>query len=89
MADPPWLLLEKKLRDCLSYNAKRIREEEGFSQEEVADRAGMSLRSYQRVEEGGTGPTSPRLVTVARVAIALGVGPVELLQPPVSSRRPQ
>lgn len=88
MADPPWLVLERKLRDRLSYNARRIREEEGFSQEDVAERAAMSLRSYQRIEEGGAGPTSPRLITVARVAIALGVDPAELLQP-ISSRRPQ
>lgn len=81
MSDPPWLRLEKNLRDRLCENARRIREEEGFSQEEVAERAAMSLRSYQRVEEGGTGPTSPRLLTVARVAIALGVDPVDLLQP--------
>jgi transcriptional regulator with XRE-family HTH domain len=77
----PWHTVEKRLRDCLALNSRRIREGEGFSQEAVAERAGMSLRSYQRIEEGGTGPTSPRLLTVARVAVALGVNPVDLLRP--------
>lgn len=79
-----WRNLEKAMRDRLATNARRIREEEGFSQGQAAKRAGMSLRSYQRVEEGGTGPTPPRLATVARVAFALGVDPVDLFQPIVS-----
>jgi transcriptional regulator with XRE-family HTH domain len=78
---PTYQAVEKRLRDRLAINARRIREGEGFSQEAVAERAGMSLRSYQRVEEGGTGPTSPRLLTVARVAVALNVDPVDLLRP--------
>lgn len=84
-----WHAVEKELRDRLAYNARQIRELEGFSQEEVADRAAMSLRSYQRIEEGGAGPTSPRLLTVARVAVALGVDPTELLQSISSRRQPK
>lgn len=76
-----WDLVEKELRDRLAQHARCIREHEGFSQEEIAERAAMSLRSYQRIEEGGQGATSPRLLTVARVAVALGVDPADLFQP--------
>lgn len=72
------------MRDRLAANARRIREGEGFSQGQVARRAGMSLRSYQRIEEGAGGSTSPRLATVACVAAALDVDPVDLFQPVVS-----
>lgn len=77
-----WHLVERDLRNRLARNVRLIREHEGFSQEETAERAGMSLRSYQRVEEGGEGPTSPRLLTVARVAVALGVDPFDLFRAP-------
>lgn len=76
-----WTSLERVLRDRVAANARRIRQHEGFSQEEAAVRAGLSLRSYQRVEEGGTGPTSPRLVTIVQVAVALGVDPSDLFYP--------
>lgn len=73
-----WTSLERALRNRIAKNARRIREHEGFSQEETAKRAGLSLRSYQRIEEGGTGPTSPRLITIVQVAGALGVDPSDL-----------
>lgn len=40
----------------------------------------MSLRSYQRFEEGST---PPKLATIAQVAFAMNVDPAELLQPVV------
>lgn len=73
------------MRDRLAANARRIRESEGFSQGQAAKRAGLSLRSYQRVEEGSGGPTPPRLETIARVAVGLGVDPLDLFQPIVVS----
>lgn len=76
-----WRIAERLLRDRLALNTKRIRESEGFSQGQTAKRAGLSLRSYQRIEEGGEGPTPPRLATIARVAVALGVDPSDLFQP--------
>lgn len=70
------------MQDRIAFNVRRIREAEAFSQEAVAERAGLSLRSYQRLEEGGAGATSPRLLTVARVAVALNVDPADLFQAP-------
>lgn len=75
-----WKRFELEMKERLARNARRIRESEGFSQSDVAERAGMSLRSYQRFEEGA-GSVTPRLTTVAQVAYALRVDPVELLLP--------
>jgi transcriptional regulator with XRE-family HTH domain len=60
-----------------------IRKSKGLSQEALAEEAGVSLRTIQRVEQG---ETVPRGYTVQALATALGV-PLEALQdepaPPV------
>lgn len=74
-----WKIVEIELRQRLAYNARRLREAEGFSQPEVAELCGLSTRSYQRFEEGAT---SPSLATIAQVIFALNVDPSELLVRP-------
>jgi transcriptional regulator with XRE-family HTH domain len=46
-----------------------------LTQEQLAERLGMSLKGYQRIERGLENMTIRRLV---RVANALGVRPIEL-----------
>lgn len=51
------------------------REAASLSREGLADRAGVSLRTLERIEAG---ESTPRRATVAVIAQALGVEPEEL-----------
>lgn len=53
----------------------------GLTQETAAERLGMSLKGYQRIERGLQNLTLKRL---ARVAAMLGVRPMDLLSVPAS-----
>lgn len=58
---------------------KRVRQhrlKQGMSQEELADKAKLSLRTIQRIENG---ENAPRGDTLKRLATALGVSPEELI----------
>ncbi len=55
---------------------KQLRYAAGKTQEEMAERLGVSLRNYQRLE---TGQTNMSLRTIARLAAALEVEPHSLL----------
>ena len=61
----------------LAANVRNIRTRLGISQEEAADRAGMAVRQWQRVESGRDAIT---LRTVVTVASALGLEASELLR---------
>ncbi|UOQ68212.1 helix-turn-helix domain-containing protein [Hymenobacter volaticus] len=71
------------------FSANRIiaaRKSKGFSQEVLAERSGVSLRTIQRVEQGDT---TPRGHTVLALAVALEV-PLEVLQnEPETIREPE
>lgn len=71
------------------FSANRIiaaRKSKGFSQEVLAERSGVSLRTIQRVEQGDT---TPRGHTVLALAVALDV-PLEVLQnEPETMREPE
>ena len=58
---------------------RRVREQRvrrGLSQEELAERANLSLRTIQRIERGAT---APRGDTLKRLAVALQVSPDDLI----------
>ncbi|MBR7834855.1 helix-turn-helix domain-containing protein [Actinospica durhamensis] len=55
---------------------RRLREAAGLSQQEVARRAGMSVRALRYLENGGV--TRPQAASVSRLAEALGVPAEEL-----------
>lgn len=55
---------------------KNTRTSRGFSQEKLAEKAGVSLRTVQRVENGKTDPQGDTLI---RLAEALDVCPDDLL----------
>jgi transcriptional regulator with XRE-family HTH domain len=65
------------IRRVMAGNVRRIRAERGLSQEDLADRAGISVRYLGSVERGSTSAT---VVVLERLARALRVKPSELLE---------
>jgi transcriptional regulator with XRE-family HTH domain len=65
------------IRRVMAANVRRIRAERGFSQEDLADRAGISVRYLGSVERGSTAAT---IVVLGRLARALKVKPADLLE---------
>ncbi len=60
----------------LAKKIKELRNRKGFSQEELSEQAGLSLRTIQRVENG---ETEPRSDSLKRIAAAFDVAPDEIL----------
>lgn len=60
----------------LAPKVKELRKKKGFSQEELADNSGLSLRTIQRIENGETEPTGE---TLKRISNALNVNPEEII----------
>lgn len=60
----------------LSRKVKELRIRRGFSQEELAEKAGLSLRTIQRIENG---ETDPRGDSLRRLTAALDSSPDELI----------
>ena len=58
------------IRRRLAANIIRLRKERGWSQEELADRAGLHRTYISGVERGVRNPT---ITVVAKIAAALGV----------------
>ncbi|RYD75689.1 MAG: helix-turn-helix domain-containing protein, partial [Sphingobacteriales bacterium] len=62
----------------LSERIKELRSQHGFSQDEMAKRAGLSLRTIQRIESG---ETEPRGDTLRRIAEVFNLKPEDLKVP--------
>ena len=60
----------------LAKKIKELRKRKGFSQEELAENSGLSLRTIQRIENGETEPTGE---TLKRISNALNVNPEEII----------
>lgn len=60
----------------LANRIKELRTRRGFSQEELSERTGLSLRTIQRIENG---ETEPRGDSLKRLAHAFDVTPDELV----------
>lgn len=60
----------------------RIRHERGLTQEQLAARAGLSVRTINRIEQG---TTKPYRTTIGAIAAALACAPAELVARPHSS----
>jgi DNA-binding XRE family transcriptional regulator len=65
------------IRRAMARNVRRIRAERGLSQEDLADRAGVSVRYLGSIERGTTAAT---VVVLDRLARALRVKPADLLE---------
>lgn len=60
----------------LAERVKELRKRKGLSQEELAQKSGLSLRTIQRVENGETEPTGE---TLKRISNAFDLSPEELV----------
>jgi transcriptional regulator with XRE-family HTH domain len=65
------------IRRVMAANVRRIRAERRLSQEDLADRAGISVRYLGSIERGSTAAT---VVVLERLARALRVTPCDLLK---------
>lgn len=66
------------MRKLVGSNAARIRKEKGLTQEQLAERCGLSQQYLSKLERGRRNPT---IVTLYEIANALGVSHVDLVQP--------
>lgn len=72
-------------RDFLAENIKRLRDEKGWTQEALAEKAGLTtltISNYERKQRDG----NPR--TIHKIAVALGVSPASLLKNPIEATEP-
>lgn len=76
---------EKAVR--LGATLRRLRNDRGLSQESLAYQAGITKNQMQLIEagrsaggEGSTGPSNPRMQTLAGLARVLDVSVAELMQ---------
>lgn len=65
------------LDEILAMNLKKYRKKYEISQEELAGRSGMSIRSYGKIERGEV-CTSLRMVE--KLADGTGLSPIQLLR---------
>ena len=66
------------MRKLVGRNVRRIRQEKGLTQEQLAAVSGFSQQYISGLEQGRRNPT---VVTLYELATALGVVYLDLLQP--------
>lgn len=66
------------MRKLVGDNTDRIRKEKGLTQEQLAERSGLSQQYISGLENGHRNPT---IVTLFELATALGVSHLDLLTP--------
>lgn len=66
------------MRKLVGRNTARIRREKGLTQEQLAERCGLSQQYLSGLERGQRNPT---IVTVYEIAMSLDVSHLALLQP--------
>jgi len=66
------------LKEVLSTNLRRVRNETGRTQEEMAHLLGISARYLGSIERGRV---SPSVTLLGKFARALGVNPCDLITP--------
>ena len=77
----------RDLQSRLAANVRRLRAEEGWTQEEAAHQSGMATPVYQRIEAGSTNVT---FTTLGRICEAYSVDPATLLaSAPLVQKRPR
>ncbi len=71
--------VRRGLRARLAKSAKRLRVASGSTQEQIAERAGLNPRHYQKIETGSVNVT---LNTLEQLSQAFGVDVTELFGQP-------
>ena len=66
------------MRKLVGDNCAKIRKREGLTQEQLAERSGLTQQYLSDLERGKRNPT---IVTIYEIAMALGVSPLDLVQP--------
>jgi transcriptional regulator with XRE-family HTH domain len=66
------------MRKLVGRNAKRIRQQKGLTQEQLAEVSGFSRQYISGIEQGRRNPT---VVSIYELATALGVSHMELVSP--------
>jgi transcriptional regulator with XRE-family HTH domain len=72
------------MRSLVGQNVRRIRRKNGLTQEQFADISGFSQQYISGLERGRRNPT---VVTVYELAVALGVGYMDLMRPARSRKK--
>jgi uncharacterized Tic20 family protein/DNA-binding transcriptional regulator YiaG len=72
----PKLKNKKMKNNDLAQKVKTLRNRKGYSQEELSEKTGLSLRTIQRIENG---ETEPRGDTLKRLAMVFDVSPDEMV----------
>lgn len=65
------------LKEVMAKNLRRTRHDKKLTQEELADRAGLSMRYVGAIERGDV---SASVTVLGQIADALGIEPGELLE---------
>ena len=65
------------LKEDMAANLRRLRQEQRHTQEELAERAGLSVRYVGAIERADV---SASVTVLGRIADALGVEPAELVR---------
>jgi transcriptional regulator with XRE-family HTH domain len=68
------------MRKLVGRNVKRIRQEKGLTQEQLAELSGFSQQYISGLEQGQRNPT---IVSLYELATALGVSHMELVDPDI------
>jgi transcriptional regulator with XRE-family HTH domain len=68
-----------KISECLAANLVRLRKEKGLSQEDLAEKVGISRGTIAKYEAGSAGAT---LSTIVRLSKALGCEETDLVSDP-------
>ena len=66
------------MRKLVGRNVKRVRQENGLTQEQLAELSGFSQQYISGLEQGRRNPT---VVSLYELAAALGVSHMELVSP--------
>ena len=66
------------MRRLVGRNVRRIRQERGWTQEQLAERSGFTQQYLSGLESGQRNPT---IVSLYELAVALGVDHVMLVTP--------
>ncbi|MBU0767377.1 helix-turn-helix domain-containing protein [Patescibacteria group bacterium] len=68
----------RRLTSIVAKNLKRLRQDRGLTQEDVADLCGMEYKQYQRYE--GSSQEDMHLSTIEKIAKGLDINPLDLFE---------
>lgn len=73
-----------KEEKTLAENIRRLKEEQDLSYEKLAELSGVN---YQTIHDFLNGRSSPKWINIRRIATALGLDSMDVLERPVKTRK--